>query len=329
MKKSNFITFLSHQQFGARTGALGLAIFLWMFVVSNNDYVTVMDVPIEVRNLNERKRAYKKEIPQSIKVRLKGSGRAIFKTLLLKDFVPDFKLVIDLDRISEEYDFYLNEYYDKYPQKVSIPSTFDLQYIEVVYPDSLHISLDEYMVRYIPVQSQVLVNPSPGYIKVGKPIFDSSMVKIAGAKEAVQSINFVQTKKDTISDVDHPINTRIALERLEDVLIEYSFLSIKFSQDIQAISERIISEVPVKITNNIPGLVVRRNPSTVSLTIVGGVDYIAQVQPLDINVFINFTSEWSPKRQFYEPKVIVPSGIISWRDLTPRNIELAVAKEQD
>ncbi len=329
MKKSNFITFLSHQQFGARTGALGLAIFLWMFVVSNNDYVTVMDVPIEVRNLNERKRAYKKEIPQSIKVRLKGSGRAIFKTLLLKDFVPDFKLVIDLDRISEEYDFYLNEYYDKYPQKVSIPSAFDLQYIEVVYPDSLHISLDEYMVRYIPVQSQVLVNPSPGYIKVGKPIFDSSMVKIAGAKEAVQSINFVQTKKDTISDVDHPINTRIALERLEDVLIEYSFLSIKFSQDIQAISERIISEVPVKITNNIPGLVVRRNPSTVSLTIVGGVDYIAQVQPLDINVFINFTSEWSPKRQFYEPKVIVPSGIINWRDLTPRNIELAVAKEQD
>ena len=329
MKKSNFITFLSHQQFGARTGALGLAIFLWMFVVSNNDYVTVMDVPIEVRNLNERKRAYKKEIPQSIKVRLKGSGRAIFKTLLLKDFVPDFKLVIDLDRISEEYDFYLNEYYDKYPQKVSIPSAFDLQYIEVVYPDSLHISLDEYMVRYIPVQSQVLVNPSPGYIKVGKPIFDSSMVKIAGAKEAVQSINFVQTKKDTISDVDHPINTRIALERLEDVLIEYSFLSIKFSQDIQAISERIISEVPVKITNNIPGLVVRRNPSTVSLTIVGGVDYIAQVQPLDINVFINFTSEWSPKRQFYEPKVVVPSGIISWRDLTPRNIELAVAKEQD
>ena len=329
MKKSNFITFLSQKQFGSRAGALGLAVFLWMFVVSNNDYVTIMNVPIEVRNLNERKRAYKKEIPQSIKVRLKGSGRAIFKTLLLKDFVPDFKLVIDLDRISEEYDFYLNEYYDKYPQKVSIPSAFKLQYIEVVYPDSIHISLDEYMVRYVPVQSQILVNPSPGFIKVGLPIIDSSMVKIAGAKEAVQSINIVKTKKDTISNVDLPINTRIALERIENVLIEYSFLSINYSQDIQAISERIISEVPVKITNNIPGLVVRRNPSTVSLTIVGGVDYIAQVQPLDINVFINFTSEWSPKKQFYEPKVIVPEEIISWRDLTPRNIELAVAKEPD
>jgi YbbR domain-containing protein len=327
LKKSNFITFLSQKQFGARIGALGLAIFLWMFVVSNNDYVTIMNIPIEVRNLNERKRAYKKEIPQSVQVRLKGSGRAIFKTLLLKDFSSDFKLVIDLDRISEEYNFYLNEYYDKYPQKVSIPSAFKLQYIEVVYPDSIHISLDEYMVRYVPVQSQVIVNPSPGFIMVGMPILDSSMVKIAGAKEAVQSINFVQTKKDTISDADLPINIRIALEKIEDVLIEYSFLNINYRQDIQAISERIISEVPVQITNNIPGLVVRRNPSTVSLTIVGGVDYIAEVQPLDINVSISFASEWSPKKQFYEPKVIVPVGIISWRDLTPRNIELAVAKE--
>jgi len=131
LKKSNFITFLSQQQFGARAGALGLAIFLWMFVVSNNDYVTIMNVPIEVRNLNERKRAYKKEIPQSVQVRLKGSGRAIFKTLLLKDFASDFKLVIDLDRISEEYDFYLNEYYDKYPQKVSIPSPLNCNILKL------------------------------------------------------------------------------------------------------------------------------------------------------------------------------------------------------
>ena len=77
MKKSNFITFLSQKQFGARAGALGLATFLWMFVVSNNDYVTIMDVPIEVRNLNERKRAYKKEIPQSVQVRLKGRGLSL------------------------------------------------------------------------------------------------------------------------------------------------------------------------------------------------------------------------------------------------------------
>ena len=329
MKESNFITFINSKQLGARLGAFGLAIFLWLFVVSNNNYSTIINIPIEVRNLNERKKAYKKEIPQIAKVRFKGKGRSIIKSLILKDFVKDFKLVIDLDRISEEYNFFLNDYYNRYPQKVSIPSTFELQYVEVIYPDSIHISLDEYMVKNVPVKSNIVINPSPGYIKIGKPILDSSLVTIAGAKNAVQSIEYIYTTNDTFNNIDIPINTQVSLETINNTLIEYSFLKLSYFQDIQPISERIISGVPVTIKNNLKGLVVRKNPSTVSLTIVGGLDYISEIQPTDISVTIDFTYQWSPKMQFYEPRVVVPDEILSWKDLTPRNIELAVAKESD
>ena len=329
MKESNFITFINSKQLGARLGAFGLAIFLWLFVVSNNNYSTIINIPIEVRNLNERKKAYKKEIPQIAKVRFKGKGRSIIKSLILKDFVKDFKLVIDLDRISEEYNFFLNDYYNRYPQKVSIPSTFELQYVEVIYPDSIHISLDEYMVKNVPVKSNIVINPSPGYIKIGKPILDSSLVTIAGAKNAVQSIEYIYTANDTFNNIDMPINAQVSLETINNTLIEYSFLKLSYFQDIQPISERIISGVPVTIKNNLKGLVVRKNPSTVSLTIVGGLDYISDIQPTDISVTIDFTYQWSPKLQFYEPRVVVPDEILSWKDLTPRNIELAVAKESD
>ena len=329
MKESNFITFINSKQLGARLGAFGLAIFLWLFVVSNNNYSTIINIPIEVRNLNERKKAYKKEIPQIAKVRFKGKGRSIIKSLILKDFVKDFKLVIDLDRISEEYNFFLNDYYNRYPQKVSIPSTFELQYVEVIYPDSIHISLDEYMVKNVPVKSNIVINPSPGYIKIGKPILDSSLVTIAGAKNAVQSIEYIFTTNDTFNNIDMPINAQVSLETINNTLIEYSFLKLSYFQDIQPISERIISGVPVTIKNNLKGLVVRKNPSTVSLTIVGGLDYISDIQPTDISVIIDFTYQWSPKMQFYEPRVVVPDEILSWKDLTPRNIELAVAKESD
>ncbi|MBS00813.1 MAG: hypothetical protein CMG37_05285 [Candidatus Marinimicrobia bacterium] len=329
MKESNFITFINSKQLGARLGAFGLAIFLWLFVVSNNNYSTIINIPIEVRNLNERKKAYKKEIPQIAKVRFKGKGRSIIKSLILKDFVKDFKLVIDLDRISEEYNFFLNDYYNRYPQKVSIPSTFELQYVEVIYPDSIHISLDEYMVKNVPVKSNIVINPSPGYIKIGKPILDSGLVTIAGAKNAVQSIEYIYTTNDTFNNIDMPINAQVSLETINNTLIEYSFLKLSYFQDIQPISERIISGVPVTIKNNLKGLVVRKNPSTVSLTIVGGLDYISDIQPTDISVTIDFTYQWSPKMQFYEPRVVVPDEILSWKDLTPRNIELAVAKESD
>ena len=329
MKESNFITFLNNKQFGARLGSFGLAVFLWLFVVSNNNYSTIINIPIEVRNLNERKKAYKKEIPQTAKVRFKGKGRSIIKTLLLKDFVKDFKLVIDLDRISEEYNFYLNDYYNRYPQKVSIPSAFELQYVEVIYPDSIYISLDEYMVKNVPIKTKIIINPSPGYIKVDKPSLDSSLVTIAGAKNAIQLIDYIYTVNDTFDNIDIPFNKKVSLERINNTLIEYSFLKVNYSQDIQAISERIITGVPVLIKNNLKGLVVRKNPSTVSLTIVGGINYIAKIEPSDIIVSIDFTYLWSPKKQFYEPKIFVPDQIVSWKDLTPRNIELAVAKESD
>ena len=329
MKESNFINFLINKQFGARIGSFGLAVFLWLFVVSNNYYTTIINIPIEVRNLNERKKAYKKEIPQIANVRFKGKGRSIIKTLLLKDFVKDFKLVIDLDRIAEEYSFYLNEYYNRYPQKVSIPSAFELQYVEVVYPDSIYISLDEYMVKNVPIKSKIVINPTPGYIKVGKPSLDSSLVTIAGAKNAIQSIDYIYTVNDTFDNIDIPFNKKVSLERINNTLIEYSFLNVNYNQDIQAISERIITGVPVLIKNNLKGLVVRKNPSTVSLTVVGGINYIAKIEPSDIIVSIDLTYLWSPKKQFYEPKIIVPDQIDSWKDLTPRNIELAVAKESD
>ena len=95
-------SFLSWQKTGIRLGAIGLAVLLWLFVVSNNEYSMPIDMPIEARNLPAR-HALKEEVPSFAKVRLHGTGRSLFKTIVLKNFIPNFKLVLDLERISEEY----------------------------------------------------------------------------------------------------------------------------------------------------------------------------------------------------------------------------------
>ena len=104
------------QKFVLPIGAFGLAFLLWIFVVSGNTYSTIMKLPIEARNLNAQK-AHEKEVPLFASVRLRGTGRDLFKSFLLKNFAG-FKLVLDLEGISKEYEFILNEYFEKYPQKV-------------------------------------------------------------------------------------------------------------------------------------------------------------------------------------------------------------------
>jgi hypothetical protein len=258
---------------------------------------------------------------------LKGPGRALFKTLLLKNFISNFKLVIDLDRISEEYDFYLNEYYEHYPQKVVIPPSYELEYIEVVYPDSIHISLDEYMVKKLTVKAPLKINPAPGYTLVGNINIYPASIEVAGPREVIQEMKYVSTIKDTFLLQDFDIDVNLKVDNQTRSLVEYSQTTISIHQDIQSVSERIISEIPVKVINVLPNLRLFVNPTTVALTVIGGVDRIAAVNPKDILVTIDFAKQWISGKNYYEPTVSVPVDILEWQDLSPRNLELVVTKD--
>ena len=44
------------------------------------------------------------------------------------------------------------------------------------------------------------------------------------------------------------------------------------------------------------------------------------------NIVINFNN-WNRQIQFYEPQVNIPSNVLEWRDISPRSLELGVARE--
>ena len=282
-------------------------------------------MPIEARNLPAR-HALTEEVPKNAKVRLRGAGRSLFKTIILKNFISDFKLVLDLERISEEYDFILNDYFERYPQKIVIPSSFEVDYVEVVYPNAIHISLDEYKEKTVNVISNIYFDPSPGYTLVGKPIIEPEKIKIAGSKNIVELINFVKTEADTFNNLTNDFSISIPLNSIRDQLIEYTPKTVLINQEIQSISERIISEIPVQIINENDALQVFVSPQTVSLTVIGGTDYIANLKPSDIYISVDFNN-WKSQKQFYELQVNVPKDVMKWMDLSPRNIELIVTRK--
>ena len=48
--------------------------------------------------------------------------------------------------------------------------------------------------------------------------------------------------------------------------------------------------------------------------------------PTDIKVIVDF-NDWSHLKQFYEPKVSIPKNLLDWRDISPKNVEIGVARE--
>ena len=321
---NNFKTFFSLQKIGIRLGAISLACLLWIFVISENIYLMVVDMPVEARNLPARL-ALKEEVPEYAKVRLRGTGRSLFKTILLSRFIPGFKLVLDLERISEEYDFILNDYFERYPQKVSIPSNFDVSYVEVIYPKSIHISLDEYKEKTVLVVPKIQITTAPGFAIVGKPLISPKKVKIAGSRNIVETISSVETISDTIINSNSPISINLLLKSERGELLEYTPKVVSFKQSIQSISERIISEIPVQILNVKSDVQAFVSPQTVSLTVIGGSDFISNLKPENLIISVDF-NDWNPKKQFYDLNVKTSEDVISWMDLSPQNIELVVTK---
>ena len=323
MKLNKPIESLIGQKLSLLFGALGLALLLWIFVVSQDEYTLILDLPIEARNLNVQK-AHKEEVPPNASVRLRGTGRDLFKSFLLKNF-GGFKLVLDLEGISREYEFVLNEYFEKFPQKVVLPLNYNLSFVEVVYPNRIKISLDDYSSKSVPIISNLYIKPAPGFIMVGNQIIKPEKIDIAGPKKELALINHIETINDTISGLTSFYSGEIKTKSLGR-LIKYSTNSVEISLDIQDISERIIVDVPVIIVNVPKKIRVFPSPQTVSLTVIGGIKQISNLNPNDIKVIVDF-NDWSHLKQFYEPKVSIPKNLLDWRDISPKNVEIGVARE--
>tara|TARA_Y100001935_G_scaffold206181_1_gene175254 strand:+ start:650 stop:1621 length:972 start_codon:yes stop_codon:yes gene_type:complete len=311
------------QKFSLPFGALGLALLLWIFVVSQDEYTLILDLPIEARNLNAQK-AHNEEVPSTASVRLRGTGRDLFKSFLLKNF-GGFKLVLDLEGISKEYEFILNDYFEKFPRKVVLPLNYNLSFVEVVYPNRIKISLDDYSSKSVPIISNLHIKPAPGFLLVGNQIIKPEKIEIAGPKKELALINHIETIYDTINGLTSFYSGEIKTESLGR-LIKYSTNSVKISVDIQNISERIIVDVPVIVVNVPEKIRVFPSPQTVSLTVIGGVNQISNLNPTDIKVVVDF-NDWSYIKQFYEPEVSIPKNLLDWRDISPKNVEIGVARE--
>ena len=304
-------------------GAFLLAMLLWLFVVSGDQYTMMLDLPIEARNLNSQK-TYLEEVPGYASVILKGKGRDLFKSYILQNY-SDIKLVLDLDGISQEYEFILNDYFEKNPRKVVIPPSHNVSFIEVVYPNRINIRLDEIMEKKVPIISNIRSLVKDGYLQIGNTQFEPDSLIIIGPKVELNKINEVHTAKDTLFNLSKSIRGTIDLIS-QNRLIKFSLRKINYFLDVQQISERIIVDIPVNVINKVRGIRVFPSPQTVSLTVVGGVNQIADIEPNDISVIVDFKS-WKIEKNFYIPKIAVPFDILNWKDLSPRTIELGVARE--
>ena len=303
-----------------------IAFIFWFFIKSEDNYLVSQKIPLVARNLQEQK-TYKEEVQDHIIVTMRGSGRSFIWLTLFENFYDDYRAILDLSSIADEYNFDLNNYYRENPTKIVLPTSLDLEFIEVVSPRNIIINLDQYLVKKVPIKSQLLVSTEPGYVQVGDPLFSPDSISIGGPQEIVNDIEFVKTEKDTFLNLNISVEDDLFIIN-PNKLVDFDPKKVGGYINIQPISETIITSIPVNLINKPNNVEVFVNPSTVSLTIVGGLNQVANTLPQDILVTIDFR-DWRPDKQFYSPKIDIPNNLFKWENLSPNNLEILVVDREE
>jgi len=310
---------------GIKLIALLLAILLWLYVVANNTYVYPIEVPIRVVNVPPGK-TLASDVPKKVTARFRGKGTTLFKAIITLPY-SDIYLRLDLRRVEKSETFYLSDYIQKTPDNFIIPRGYNLQLVEIVRPEVITVQLDEVGTKKVPVYSEIQVNAAPGYTQVGPVFFQPDSVQISGPAKVIESIDSISTERRDFEQADTREEGDVGLVNPSQDLIKMNQNETHFLIDVQTISERRITDIPVQVKNAPQHLEVTTAPSTVTLTVEGGSEYIFGINPSDVDVYFDYEAKWDPEKAFYVPQVEPPKYVLRWRDMSPNQVEVVVRRK--
>jgi len=309
-----------------KISSLAIALTLWIFVVTGSEYVHVIEVPIKLRNV-QPDRVLAEQIPEFAKVRMRGTGRQFLNNMLRTTFA-DVGIMLEMSRIRFFYDFELEPYLKRFPDRLSVPRDFGLELVEIVSPDTIRVRLDSFIEKEVTVTPNVKVSMDPGYIQVGGFGIEPSVIKISGPASILNNVSQIFTVDKSFEARKNSVNENIDLTVEFADLVQLDPSSVKLTASIQSIGVRIVEGIEVKVRNVPENLKAIVNPSKVSLELQGGITFLTNLESDDIIASIDYARDWKENQRIYELNIEVPKDVIKWNNLNPSTVEVIVIRER-
>ena len=288
------------------------ALFLWFYVVTDNRYEHVIQVPLRLQN-QPADWILTYPVPSKIKVLFRGTGKNLLSLgyrnkwveLDIKKSTRAAKIPITIDMIK------------------GIPSGTGIIPGRIVEPDSIDIQFDHFASKKVPIHSNITIDLMDGYVQVGDIQFEPDSLIISGPRVFVQKINEIKTEEVGFQDVLKKVDGKIDLIVPEWETVNCSINTARYTVDVQRIGEKLFRDIPVTVTGLPRGLNVMVVPSTLSLKLQGGVRILSNVSKDELIATIDYGS-----RRRYEGKQIpatieVPDAL-SFTDVKPKFFELII-----
>jgi YbbR domain-containing protein len=260
-----------------KIGAFLIALFLWFHAVTEQDYEVKREVPIQVIGIPSDL-ILAQPFTDQASIRLRGKG----KQLIVPYFSPIHVLVSAAGAEKGPLTVSLTG------ENVEITHGSGAALTDIISPRHLDLTFDTLVRKQVPVQSRITLVPMDGYVQVGSITFSPDSILVTGPAQFVNSITSVQTESLTYSGMKKPFIDQVHLVDPEGFNVTYIPHQIEANSQIQRLVQRTVEGIPVTLTNIPKGLSAHLEPSTLSVTISGGEEYLGTLTRDSFSAFADY-----------------------------------------
>lgn len=300
--------------FKIKAVAFFMAVLLWLFVKSEDNYTYSIDIPLQISN-QEQNRIIESEMPKTIKVIAWGKGRDLLSLRLRNGIFYN----LDVSTITHSAKIMLNR------NQIKFQHANNIDILNIVAPESLQVTIAELVTKKVPIVADVNVQTVPGYTMVDDLKLTPDSVVVQGRKSALKNIQSISTARRIFKDVRRDLKKTIPLVQPPEKDIRLFNSEVTLFADVQKLMEKRITEIPVQVINQPPGLKITVVPSTLSLVLEGGVDLLLNVTRANVRAYLDYRKIQTSQEQSHLAYIETPPGT-RYRDVKPKRFSIIVEK---
>ncbi len=274
-----------------------LACLLWIFVVINKSYETVVPVKLDTINLREGKLVVS-DLPDYVTMRFTGSG----KDLIMMKYFNEPRLELNLHTIQHFFDYPIRV------NQVILSPELDAIPMTVVSPETVKVVLEDLLERRVRVEPIVDLATQPGYTLLSEPYVLPDSVTISGPRSVVRRMQSVQTERAEFSKARKTIQEELELAIPDSLHVTAKPDKVLLTVEVDKIAQRAIRGVPVGVIRLPRGRNITLEPAMLDVTVTGPAKRLARLTADSIQAYFDF-SQWDPETRAYPVEFNLPDGI--------------------
>jgi YbbR domain-containing protein len=241
------------RNFGLKAVAVGIATLLWVAVGGEKIVERSMKAPLEMQNWPPALELVG-DTPSAIDVRVRGTS-----TSLGRLSPGDVKAVLDVGNVTPG-----RNLFQIGPDLVSAPFGVEVSYAG---PATVALQFERQLTKEVPVKPDVEGDPAPGY-EVRRVTVEPARVEVIGPESDLRELAEAVTEPVELKSSAGQVREKVAIA----ILNSESRLRVPqdavVTVDIQPVrTERLISDVPVRMQQLQAGLQAQSSPSSVAVTV--------------------------------------------------------------